>query len=57
MNLQLLQKIKEKESKCFVEFLLGQFFSYYIYIIMGAVTYFFLHLEKKRKQKATPADV
>lgn len=45
------------EGYVFWAMLVWRFFSYYIYIIMGAVTYFFMHLEKKRKQKATPADV
>ncbi len=45
------------EGYVFWAMLVWRFFSYYIYIIMGGVTYFFMHLEKKRKQKATPADV
>lgn len=45
------------EGYVFWAMLVWRFFSYYIYIIMGAVTYFFMHLEKKRKQKAVSADV
>lgn len=45
------------EGYVFWAMLVWRFFSYYIYIIMGGVTYFFMHLEKKRKQKATPADL
>ena len=31
--------------------LFWRFFSYYIYIIMGPIIYFFIHLEKKREEK------
>ena len=31
--------------------LVWRFFSYYIYIIMGPIIYFFMHLEKKRAEK------
>lgn len=36
------------EGYVFWAMLVWRFFSYYIYIIMGAVTYFFMHLDKKR---------
>lgn len=39
------------EGYVFWAMLVWRFFSYYIYIIMGALTYFSMHLEKKRKRK------
>lgn len=33
--------------------LFWRFFSYYIYIIMGPITYFFMHLEKKRATQSS----
>ena len=35
--------------------LVWRFFSYYIYIIMGPVIYFRMHLEKKREERGGPA--
>lgn len=39
------------EGYVFWAMLVWRFFSYYIYIIMGAFTYFLMHLEKKREKQ------
>lgn len=39
------------EGYVFWAMLVWRFFSYYVYIIMGAVTYYLMHLEKKRKKQ------
>lgn len=45
------------EGYVFWAMLVWRFFSYYVYIIMGPITYFLIHLEKKHSKKDTPADV
>ena len=45
------------EGYVFWAMLVWRFFSYYIYIIMGAITYFFMHLEKKHKAKVEAKNV
>lgn len=45
------------EGYVFWAMLVWRFFSYYIYIIMGAFTYFLMHLEKKHLKKDPKPDV
>ena len=45
------------EGYVFWAMLVWRFFSYYIYIIMGAITYYFMHLEKKRETKVEAKNV
>lgn len=45
------------EGYVFWAMLVWRFFSYYIYIIMGAITYYFMHIEKKKKLNSVAGDV
>lgn len=45
------------EGYVFWAMLVWRFFSYYVYIIIGAITYFFMHLEKKREAKVEAKNV